>query len=480
MKKPILISFMLLVCLFLTGSVIAWIAVGKTMSKMDNLILLHQVEIMREDLIIHIQQVQSQIVRSKTRNGGDVDVLIAHVQEMDKVMDSCLGCHHAPELMQGLYAMRDLTNDYKVGISHLVTATSNSAHISRLEQRAQYLGQELISMAQGMAFTANIHLKQKTLETMATMRDIQTVLVVTLGFGALFAGIALITLTRKLNARLIKLIAATRRVVQGNLREEVETSRGAEDEFDQLANSFNEMMGHIRQAQRQLLQREKLTAIGELATNLAYEINNPLSGATGYTELLLKADDIPESRREHIKRIEREIIRAQEILKRLLDFSRRKPPRLAPVQMENLVADALSKAEQQAVLSQITIENVCSRELPPVVVDADQISQVLHILVDNAFRAMPEGGTLRVECSLAKNIRDNRELTISFSDTGCGIPEESLDRIFDPFFSGQQNGKSIGLDLSIGYMIVHSHGGRIEVDSLVNNGSTFRVILPID
>src|SRR5512137_2814363 len=146
MKKRILISFGLLLSIFLVGSGVAWIYISKTTARMDKLILLHQVEILREDLIIHIQQVQSQIARSRVRSGGDVDVLIAHVQEMDKVMDSCVGCHHTPELTQGLLSMRDMADDYKTAISRLITATANHQHIAQLEQRAQYLGNELVSM----------------------------------------------------------------------------------------------------------------------------------------------------------------------------------------------------------------------------------------------------------------------------------------------------------------------------------------------
>ena len=111
MKKRILIGFSSLLFIFLIGSLIAAVYITKTTQRMDRLILLHQVEILREDLIIHIQQVQSNVLRNKTRNGGDVDVLVAHVQEMDKVMDSCVGCHHTPERTQGLLGMRAMAND---------------------------------------------------------------------------------------------------------------------------------------------------------------------------------------------------------------------------------------------------------------------------------------------------------------------------------------------------------------------------------
>jgi hypothetical protein len=132
MKKRILLGFGLLLMIFLAGSIIAVLYITKTTDRMDRLVLLHQVEILREDLIIRIQQVQSHIYRSKIRESGDIDVLISQVQEMDRTMDSCVGCHHSPELTQGLVSMRDMANDYKIAISRLITASVNPSRIAGL------------------------------------------------------------------------------------------------------------------------------------------------------------------------------------------------------------------------------------------------------------------------------------------------------------------------------------------------------------
>src|SRR5512137_596955 len=334
MKKRIFLGFGLLLSIFLVGSVVAVLYISKTTDRMEKLILLHQIEILREDLIIHIQQVQAQILHSRVRSGGDVDVLVSHVQEMDRVMDSCIGCHHTPELTQGLLAMRDMTEDYKAAISRLVTATANDRHIGKLEQRAQYLGNELVSMTQGMAFTANIRLQQKTQETMATMRQIKSILIATLLFGFLLAVVIMFALARGLHQRLQRLLDATRRIARGDLQHRV--AGGAEQEqgeFGELAAAFNAMTQNLHRSQRQLLQSAKLAAIGELATNIAYEVNNPLTGVLGYAGLLLKADDVPADKKEHLRTIERETLRAREILKNLLDFSRRKPPRLSSLRI---------------------------------------------------------------------------------------------------------------------------------------------------
>ncbi len=478
MKKRILISFSLVLAIFVIGSVIAVLYISRTTARMDRLILLHQIEILREDLIIHIQQVQSQITRSQIRNGGDVDVLIAHVQEMDKVMDSCVGCHHTPELTQGLLAMRDMANDYKGAISRLVTATANPQYIARLEQRARYLGQELVSMTQGMAFTANIRLQQKTQETMGTIRQVRSVLIVMLLSGGLLAIIIVLVLLRSLHRRLQRLLDATRRIARGDLQHRVEGAERDGEEFGELAASFNTMTQNLHRSQRQLVQSAKLAAIGELATNIAYEVNNPLAGVLGYTGLLLKSDDLPPEKKEHLKTIEHETLRAREILKNLLDFSRRRPPHLVLADLAEIVADAVSLVKGQAKVSRVELSVDCAGELPRIALDIDEMKQVFVNLINNAFHAMPSGGILTVRCGTERDEAGQTSVFVSLGDTGHGIPEDHLDKIFDPFFTTRPDGEGSGLGLSISFMIIQNHGGRIDVESALGKGSTFRVVLP--
>jgi signal transduction histidine kinase len=478
MKKRILISFALLLFIFLVGSVVAVLYIGRTTSRMDRLILLHQVEILREELIIHIQQVQSQLSRSKKWAGGDVDALIAQVQAMDKAMASCVGCHHTPELMQGLLSMRDISFDYKSAISRFVTTSTNPAHRDQLEHRAQQLGQELISMTQGMAFTANMRLQQKTRETMTTIRQVREVLVVTLLSGFLLAVIVIAILVRGLDQRLRRLLDATRRIARGDLQYRVDAVGSADAEFNELADAFNVMTNNLHRSQQRLLQATKLAAMGELATNIAYEVNSPLSGVLGYTGLLLKADDIPRERKEHIRTIEREILRARGILKNLLDFSRRKPPRLVRSDIEALVEDTIALVRGQARVARVEIRNDCPAGIPAVAIDPDEMRQVFLNLINNAFFAMQGGGILTLGCRREWDEEGREVVVVSLSDTGHGIPAEHLEKIFDPFFTTRADGGGAGLGLSISYLVVQNHGGRIDVESTVGAGSTFHVVLP--
>ena len=479
MKKRILLGFGLLLMIFLAGSIIAVLYITKTTDRMDRLVLLHQVEILREDLIIRVQQVQSHIYRSKIRESGDIDVLISQVEEMDRTMDSCVGCHHSPELTQGLVSMRDMANDYKIAISRLITASANPSRIAGMERRAQDLGQELITMTQGMAFAANVRLQQKTQETMSTIREVRWVLSVTLLLGLALAFIIAYTLIKGLDRRLQQLLEATRRIARGELQHRVEITDARGSEFTELGEAFNTMTHKLHVSQRQLMQSAKLAAIGELATNVAYEVNNPLTGILGYTGLLLKSDDIPADKKEHLRTVERETLRAREILKNLLDFSRRKPPRLEKADMGMVVQDTILLIRGQAKLSNVVVTTSCNGSIPQVAIDVDEIRQVFVNLINNACFAMPKGGSLDIRCRADQDITGRQSAIVEFADTGHGISEEHLDKIFDPFFSARLDGGGTGLGLSISYMIVQNHGGRIDVESTIDKGSVFKVIIPV-
>jgi len=464
--------------IFLTGSVIAAVYITKTTNRLDTLIMLHQVEIQRQDLIIRVQQVQSYIYHNKIRNGEDVDVLVAQVQEMDRVMESCVSCHHTPELTQGLMGMRDMAEDYKASISRLLTASANPRRIVALEARVRDIGQELISMTQGMAVMANMHLQQKTQETMSTIRQVRIVLFVTLALGFILTIVIGLLFARGLDAQMQKLLEATRRIASGDLRHRVDLNEERDAEFRELGDAFNSMTQNLQMSQRQLVQSTKLAAIGELATNIAYEVNNPLTGVLGYATLLQKAEDIPPSRREQLRTIERETLRAREILKNLLDFSRRKPPRLVRTDICGLIQDTLALVKGQARASNIEINADCPPGMPFVAIDEDEMKQVFLNLINNAFFAMTAGGTLTVHCRHEEDSSGRDIVAVEIIDTGHGIPDDLIDKVFEPFFTTRPDGGGTGLGLSVSYMIVQHHGGRIEVESVVGKGSCFCVVLP--
>jgi two-component system NtrC family sensor kinase len=165
----------------------------------------------------------------------------------------------------------------------------------------------------------------------------------------------------------------------------------------------------------------------------------------------------------------------------LLDFARAGDPVLAPVDLNALVEEAVMLACTRSVLAKISLEKDLS-PLPPMMLDTNQIKQVLVNLLNNAVQAMPNGGHLTVTTRLIERKVDEvyRQMAAVYvSDTGMGIVSENLGRVFDPFFTTKEVGQGTGLGLSVSYSIVEKHNGRIELESVPEEGSTFIVLLPI-
>ncbi len=233
-------------------------------------------------------------------------------------------------------------------------------------------------------------------------------------------------------------------------------------------------ISELNSAQQQLVHSTKMAAIGELAANVAHEINNPLTSVLGYTSHLLKTLEISEGARQKLRMMEQETLRVRKIIRNLLDFSRQRASWMQPGDVVQPLRETVSLLQGAAEGASVRIIEDYPASPVTVNMDHNEIKQVFINIMTNAIHAMPEGGELRVRVDAG---RDGERL-VEFSDTGHGIPEEHLKKIFDPFFSTKGNGDGTGLGLSISYRIMQSHGGRIEVESEVGRGSRFRVILP--
>ena len=246
-------------------------------------------------------------------------------------------------------------------------------------------------------------------------------------------------------------------------------------ENSRLYDDVKQQMAELKQTQAQLVQSTKLAAIGELAANIAHEINNPLTTVLGFASFL--AERLPEgdTMREELGLIQEEASRARDIVRDLLQFSRQRDFMPEPADLNTVLDQVLAMLRRQGAFSAIAVDEAYASDLPPVEVDVPRIKQVFLNIVTNAVYVMPNGGSLTIRTE-----RDDRTARVSFEDTGPGIPPEHRDRIFDPFFTTKPEVSGTGLGLSVSLGIVQSHGGTIEVESEVGKGSTFTVVLPLD
>ena len=250
--------------------------------------------------------------------------------------------------------------------------------------------------------------------------------------------------------------------------------------------SIGEDITEWTSAQERFAQSEKLAAVGQLVAGVMHEINNPLATVAACAEsLALRIGDlrkngceIPENTEEFTQIIDQEVQRCKRIVDSLLTFSRPKSVEKHPTDLNAVVEQSLFLVKHHARFKELQLRTILDQALEPVPANAEQIIQVVMALLINAADAMNDRGTITIRTRRGGS--DTAAAMVEVIDGGVGIPRAELTRIFEPFYTTKPAGRGTGLGLSVCYSIIDQHGGRIEVDSAVGAGSTFRILLPND
>lgn len=274
---------------------------------------------------------------------------------------------------------------------------------------------------------------------------------------------------------IIHMIETIRKVRKGDMEARMEVN--GNDELAEMASAFNRMADIIRRNQEMeasLAQQGKMASLGVLSSGVAHEINNPLGvilGYAGYLEGKLSEDD---PNYKYIHEIKRESKRCKKIVQDLLSYARTPRPTLTLTDLNELLAEIVEFSANHTDMRGVTIRTSFDRSLPALQLDGDQLRQVAINLILNAGGAMPDGGELLITTTPGP---DN-SVRVIFRDTGTGIPAESLEKIFEPFYTTKARGT--GLGLAITRQIVEMHHGEITIESEPGHGTTVTVTLPID
>ncbi len=274
------------------------------------------------------------------------------------------------------------------------------------------------------------------------------------------------------------LIATVGLLVTSRLIRDVTEHQRAEEALKQHRDHLEEMVEErtqaLRDAQEQLVRHEKLAVLGQLAGGVGHELRNPLGAIKNAAYFLNMALEEPEPEvQETLEILEREVGTSERIISSLLDFARARPPARRQVNINAVLREALSRT---TVPENVEVVSQLDESLPAIPADPDQLGQVFGNIILNGIQAMPEGGWLVVSSRGEPGARPEW-VVVSFADTGVGIPEENLGRLFEPLFTTKAKG--IGLGLATIKTLVEGHGGSIEVESEVGKGSTFTVRLPL-
>ena len=295
-----------------------------------------------------------------------------------------------------------------------------------------------------------------------------------------------------------EMVAATESIIAGRFDQEVRSN--SPGELALLAESFNAMLKSLRQMkgdleewgrtleakvkqrtqelvamQARVAQSERLASVGMLAAGVAHEVNNPLGGILALTALTVEDMSKSDPNRENLEEVIRQTERCRDIVRGLLEFSRKAEVHTSLVDLNKVLADTLSLVAKQALFFNIHVTQRLDPALPPVQADRNQFQQVFMNILMNAVQAMDERGEITIATHFDAGAQ---RVEVTIADTGRGIPPEQIGRVFDPFFTTKESGKGTGLGLSIAYGIVTTHGGTISVESEVGKGSAFTIRMP--
>lgn len=237
-----------------------------------------------------------------------------------------------------------------------------------------------------------------------------------------------------------------------------------------------QMEKELEKTRVQLLQAEKMASLGRLAAGVAHQLNNPLGGIILYTKLVMEDYSLEEPAVEDLNRILKDAERCRDTVKELLEFSRQKRYLMQPCDINEAISRTLFLLENQTLFQNVTIEKDMVPSIPSVMADIQQLNHVFMNVILNAADAMEGKGKMTVK---SHYIPDRDLVSVEVSDTGPGIPDDILPRVFDPFYTTKEEGKGTGLGLSLAYSIVEKHGGVIKAENNPDSGATFIIELPL-
>lgn len=418
---------------------------------------------------------------------------------VNKTQEECYACHTVGKPLEKLTTTkrtRIFTTLHGQKVLGMITPVYNEPECYSASCHAHPTSQKVLGVLDISMSLNTIEQEIKNMEMHAIIIGIITMFLLSIFMILLIKSI--------IDTPIKRLIAGTNRIAHGDLENQIVID--THDEMGDLAHAFNAMMGKLKEANNELLnlvetlenkveerthelkaaqdnliRSEKLASIGKLSATVAHEINNPITGVLTYIKLMLRKLRQGSTGEEDIKKyveylsiMEKETERTSGIVKNLLDFSRQREPHYKLVDINSLLGDTLMLVGNQINLQGIAVVKSFST-LPATLADADQLKQAFMNIIINACEAMKEGNkvlTMETGFDTAK-----QDIVISIKDTGTGISQEDINKIFEPFYTTKEKGT--GLGLAVVYGIITKHKGRIDISSKKGEGTVVKLTIPL-
>jgi signal transduction histidine kinase len=476
MKRKIIVALSVFFILFLLSGIYIISTIEKATGRADNLLRLHRIEILREHLLIDLKRAQSDLYLKNTRHAQSIDTVVVHVQAMSTALNECFDCHHSEPVANQMEDLRNRIEQYKSALSRVFTLRANKNRLEAEEDTAFKMGTDLISEIDDITTMTN---KKLTERTQAALKDISrtknTLYVLLIAVPLVVLCLSLVFLRGFTNPVHV-LLAAARHLKGGELDYRI---KGLQDEYGEVAGAFNEMASSLKEHYLRMQWTEQVVVLAELAGGLAHEMKNPMAGIKGSIQVLSDDPSISSRNKDIFLKVIEQIERIEILVKSLLNFAQPPKPSFLYVDVNHVFDTTISLTEKHPLFSSsnsrdITIVRNFDPRLPKTMADPIQLQQVFMNLLLNAADAMPNGGTITTQ---TRHEEASSSLRITIEDTGSGIAEGVIHKIFLPFFTTKPKGT--GLGLAITKRLVEQHGGNIRAANNPVGGASFTIDLPV-
>lgn len=483
----------------------------------------HQEEIIGRynNILFNLKDAQAELYRHQAGYSRNINILVDSVLQIEDMLvltrndysgyignTSCNSCHSAQGNVDTLNTMLEETDIilkiYKQKISRIVTLSDFKLSNS-LEADATKDGDKIINTINTIRHASMKMNERMEAFHMAAIKRATYSIVISILISVLFLILIVTLLIRSITGPVRELVKGIESVASGEYGAKVNIA--SHDEIGFLAKTFNTMTDNLNRVTRQkeslmrelqelnrdlerrieeakeelrithehMLHSETLSVVGTFASGVAHELATPLSSIISYFRGIREKLAAQEQLVEDIEIIEAELFRCRNILRGMLNFARAPEKDKTMTDVNSIIRELLTLVMYQTEYKKkIVVAENLNPNLPCIMAVPGQLKQVFMNIIVNALQSMPEGGEISVLTSAAE---DGKNIIVSISDTGCGIPDSETNRIFTPFYTSKESGT--GLGLSISYGIIKSHGGNIEVKSERGKGSTFLISLPV-
>jgi two-component system NtrC family sensor kinase len=473
-----------------------------------------------DNILYNLRSAQAQIYRRQAGFSRDIDSLTVYIINAEnllsvikndyveyKVNDLCNNCHMAQKAFNNVNdTFKDLNShidSYEEKISLMLTSKDNRVYF--LEKEAVEDGIKIIDIVTDLRHAAlMMHDKMKELIIASERRSRQSIFIAIMVNFLLAVIVGVITI-RSITGPINMLVTGIKNVSSGDYNSKVNIS--SVDEIGFLAKTFNAMTDNLniinrhrdllvnelnelntdlklrvqesiedlRITNEKLLRNYSLSTVGTFASGVAHELATPLASILSYFQIVKGKISGDDQVKEDFNIIEGELRRCRDILRGMLDFARAPEQERKLTSINNILRDLLLLVSYQPEYKNIVKKEELDPAVPSIKAVQGQLKQVFMNIIINALQSMPEGGELIVSTALNG---DPKKIIVTVKDTGHGITEEEMSRIFQPFYTSKKTGT--GLGLSISYGIIKGHGGEIEVKSDLEKGTAFLIYLPVE